>query len=195
VSRGRPADLRRVASLELKLASSTNYEWLHVSHQLRQRAVLAEAFSAGRISCSAVRAMPHMDDPEPETDAVLVTLAETGTAREVEVAVRHHDQIKDQERPPADPELSRCLRTRRLGDGRVRMELTVLEIGSDEVLAAVEAISAARRRSAREEDGVRRRERERGSPVQSTAAKVTGAVDLLHVKTTVGRMRPSGDSG
>jgi hypothetical protein len=152
---------------KLNMGTSTAYEKLHVSHELRSRPILAEAFAAGRISYSAARAISHMEDPDPETDQALVRLAEERNVRQVEFAVRHYNQIKDQERPPAEPEPCRCIRVRPLGGGNSRVEWTGPDLEVQEFMKALEATAAVRRRSGRRKDGARSSQRA-GTPSNGT---------------------------
>jgi hypothetical protein len=181
---------------KLKMASSTAYEKLHVSHQLRLRPVLAEAFSAGRISYSAARALSHMQDPEPETDEALVRLAEDGNVRQLEFAVRHYNQIKDQERPPAEPEPRRCVRLRPLGGGHSRVELTLPDLEALELMASADAVAAVRRRGARREGGDQSSQRAGSSstgPDGATSQGSQDAVDSSREEDAVGF--PGGEDG
>jgi hypothetical protein len=80
---------------------------------------------------------------------VVVEWAERGTVRQVEQLVRHHQQTADQERPPADPDVRRGLRTRPVGDGWGRLEVTLPETEIAEISAVLDAFMAIERRDHR----------------------------------------------
>jgi hypothetical protein len=62
------------------MARSTAFEKLRVAHELERRPIVADAFRRGRLSYSAVRALTRMDRPDPDVDAALVLLAQSGQA-------------------------------------------------------------------------------------------------------------------
>jgi hypothetical protein len=122
-----------------KMGRATAYEKLHVAHALTARPVIADAFAAGRVSYSAVRAILRLEGPAPDVDAALVDLAEAGSVADVEIAVRRYLQLADQERPPPDPTVTRALRIIRHGDGTGRIEITLTEVEIDEFAATLQA--------------------------------------------------------
>jgi hypothetical protein len=82
------------------MSRGTAFEKVRVAHQLWRRPVVAEAFAAGEISYSAVRAITRLVNPDPDVDAALVGLAKAGTVRDLERAVRHYQLCADQDLPP-----------------------------------------------------------------------------------------------
>jgi Domain of unknown function (DUF222) len=88
------------------MARSTAFDKLRVAHKLARRPVVAEAFRAGRLSYSAVRAITRLDGVDPALDEALVTLAQSGQASivDLERVVRSYRLYADQDRPPPDEE-------------------------------------------------------------------------------------------
>jgi hypothetical protein len=124
------------------MARSTAFEKLRVAHELERRPVIAEAFRQGRLSYSAVRAMTRLDRPDPEVDAALVQLAQSGQASilDVERAVRTYQLYADQERPPpeeAGP--ARDVKILRGDEGTGQIVVTLGQLEVEEFAATLEA--------------------------------------------------------
>ena len=123
----------------LKMARATAYEKLQVAHEMRRRPIIASAFADGRLSYSAVRVILRIDDPDPDVDWALVTLAESGTVADVEKAVRCYRLHADQHRPPADFTPKKSLRWKNNIDGTATIELTLPEVEAQELLTIMQA--------------------------------------------------------
>lgn len=124
------------------MARSTAFEKLRVAHELVRRPVVAEAFRAGDLSYSAVRAITRIDAPAPEVDEALVELARSGQASilDLERVVRSYGLYADQERPPVeDPEPARNLKIRRGEHGTGEISITLSDLEIEEVAAALQA--------------------------------------------------------
>jgi hypothetical protein len=120
------------------------FERLRIGHELWRRPVLAEAFSAGRISYSAVRAITRLDRPDADVDAALVDLAAAGTVRDLERAVRHYRLCADQDRPVDLRRLDRRgVRIRPSWDGLGAAEVILDATELEEFDAALDAFMTA----------------------------------------------------
>jgi hypothetical protein len=126
-------------SWRLKMARSTAFEKLQVAHQLRRRPIIAEAFRQGRLSYSAMRTICRVNDPDPDVDTALVMLAEAGTVKDVERAVRFYQLHADQERPPADLAVRQSVRCKPNGDGTSTVAITVPDVEAQELIAILQA--------------------------------------------------------
>lgn len=121
---------------------STAFEKLRVAHELARRPVVAEAFRRGDISYSAVRAITRMIRPDPGVDEAMVALAASGGAAiiDLERAVRHYILNRDQEEPPPDePKWVRDVKIHRGDDGTGRIVITLSDLETEEVAAALQA--------------------------------------------------------
>jgi hypothetical protein len=124
------------------LAVGTAYEKRRIAQELQRRPLLAEAFEAGDISYSAVRAITRLDDPDPEVDARLIDVAKAGTVRDLETLVLRYKNYADQERDPEEARsLRRGIRIRRGYDGLSTAEVTLTNLEIDEFVAALRAYS------------------------------------------------------
>jgi uncharacterized protein DUF222 len=124
------------------MARSTAFEKLRVAHELGRRPVVAEAFRAGRLSYSAVRAITRLDRPDPGVDQALVQLAASGRASivDLERVVRSYGLYADQDRPPAgEAERVRDVKIRRGDDGTGQLVVTLGDVELEEVAAAFQA--------------------------------------------------------
>jgi hypothetical protein len=134
------------------MARSTAFEKLRVAHELQRRPIVAEAFRDGRLSYSAARAISRMDRPDPEVDAALVELAESGRASiiDVERAVRAYSLYADQERPP-DREVGagRDVRILRGHDGIGQVVVSLSDLELEEFAATLQAFIDLRYRPVR----------------------------------------------
>ncbi len=122
-----------------QMARATAYEKLRIARQLRARPTIADAFAAGRLSYSAVRAITRIEDPDPAVDESLVVLAEAGSVADVERMVRYYQLHADQHRPPSDPAGRRGLRVRPGVDGTATVEITLTEVEVEELMAVIDA--------------------------------------------------------
>lgn len=122
-----------------KLARATAYEKLGVAHELRRRPVIAEAFSAGRLSYSAVRTITRIQGPDRDVDVALVNLAEAGTVADLERAVRFYQLHSDQHRRPTDTTPEPSLRRRPNLDGTTTIEVTLEDSEAEELWRAIAA--------------------------------------------------------
>lgn len=134
-----------------KLGRSTAFDKLRVARQLRRRPVLAEAYRAGRLSYSALRAICRAEDASDELDAALVRVAESGTVRDLEVAVRWYRYYRDQERRPGERGPDRGVRLRRGPEGLTRLEGWLTDAEADQLGAALAALADTE--SSREDAG------------------------------------------
>ena len=121
------------------IARPTAYEKLRIAGQLRARPAIADAFSQGRLSYSAVRAITRIDGPDPAVDTALIDLAEAGTVTDVEHAVRFYQLHADQHRPPPDPDRRRGLHVSRHGDGTTTITVTLTDVETEELAATLQA--------------------------------------------------------
>ena len=122
------------------MSRATAFEKVRVAHQLRRRPAVADAFAAGRISYSAVRAITRIDRPDPAVDDALIHLAAVGSVRDVERAVRHYQLCADQERDPADIRHERRgVRLHRGWDGLGRADVILDDIEIEEFDAVLRA--------------------------------------------------------
>lgn len=110
------------------LARSTAFERLRVAHELSRRPVLAAALADGRASYAMVWAMVRATGTDREVDESFVRVAESGTVRDVEWAVRLYLLHADQERPLHERAPRRGLRIRDLGDGTARVEGIITDV-------------------------------------------------------------------
>ncbi len=112
----------------------TGFEQLRVAHALSALPAVTEAFAAGRISYSKVRAITRVATPATET--TLLDLALAGTASHVERVVRHTRQAA------ADPEVAarRGLQWRWNDDGTLDMRG---RLTAEQATMLVAAITAA----------------------------------------------------
>jgi hypothetical protein len=123
-----------------KMARSTAFEKLRVAHALRRRPLIADAFDAGDLSWSAVRAVTQLDDPHPDVDAALVNLAKHGTVPELNVALRHYKRLEEQERPPDETRRERRgIRFFPGPDGLETAEITLDHLEMEELKTALTA--------------------------------------------------------
>src|SRR5579875_2034373 len=107
----------------VKMARSTAFDKLRVARELKRRPVLTSAYRDGKVSYSALRAMARASGASEEVDRALVALAEAGTVKDVESAVRAYQLYRDQELAPGEGPLPRRgLRMRPTPFGLVRLE-------------------------------------------------------------------------
>ena len=80
------------------LSARTARDKLRVAHELRRRPSVQDAFAAGSLSYSKVRAITRITDAGDETDAWLLKLAEAGTVADLERVAHRWLDLRDQER-------------------------------------------------------------------------------------------------
>src|SRR5207244_1309742 len=133
------------------LARSTAKEKLRVAHEIRRRAAVRDAFAAGDVSYSKVRAITRVVDADATTDRRLLELAKVGTAADVERVVRHFEQLQQQERG-VDDYLRRfdrrSLRAARTFDGMMVIEMVLPIEEGEELLRHVRVAEAVDKASA-----------------------------------------------
>jgi len=117
------------------MSARTARDKLRVAHELRRRPLVAEAFAAGRLSYCQVRAITRVTDAGDEVDERLLAVAEAGTVADLDRAVRHWQNLADQERG-VDDYLRRYerrgLRAARTYDGMMMVEVVLpLEEGEE----------------------------------------------------------------
>jgi hypothetical protein len=121
------------------MARSTPFEKLRVAHEPARRPVVADAYRAGRLSYSAVRAITRLERPDPEVDQALVELAQSGQASivDLERVVRAYGLYADQDRPPPDDtQRGREVRIHRGEDGTGQVVVTLSEPEAEEFAPA-----------------------------------------------------------
>jgi hypothetical protein len=124
-----------------RMSRATAFEKLRVARQLARRPQVAAALNDGRISYSAARAITRAEDPSPEVDGALVTVAESATVTDVEMIVRAYGAYCDQERPLEERiERRRGIRFFSAGDGLVGIEGQLTEIEAAEVRSVLELL-------------------------------------------------------
>lgn len=123
--------------LRTHMARATAFEKLRIARALRRRDLLSDAFVAGRVSYSAVRAITRMTDPDPEVDAAVVELARCASVADVERAVRHYELNADQHRAARDLCSRRSLHITSNFDGTTHLEATLSAIEGEELAAAL----------------------------------------------------------
>jgi hypothetical protein len=133
------------------LARSTAKEKLRVAHELRRRPIMRDAFAAGDVSYSKVRAITRVVGADAATDRQLLELARDGTTADVERVVRHFEQLQEQERG-VDDYLRRfdrrSLRAARTFDGMMVIEMVLPIEEGEELLRHVRAAEAVDKASA-----------------------------------------------
>src|SRR5947209_7100039 len=116
-----------------------------VAHELARRPVVRDAFAAGALSYTKVRAITRVTATDNETDRWLLKLAEKGTAADLEVAARHFEELKRQEQP-VDNYLRRwdkaAVRGTRTFDGMMVIETVAPMEEGQEILAHLRAAEA-----------------------------------------------------
>lgn len=129
----------------LGMSVRTARDKLRVAHELRRRPAVAEALADGRLSYCKVRALTRVTDGGEETDRWLLALAEKGTVRDVERAVRHCQTLADQEKG-VDDYLRRWERrgvaASRTYDGMMVLEVVLPVEEGEEVLAVLQGTTA-----------------------------------------------------
>lgn len=124
------------------MSARTARDKLRVAHELRRRPLLAEAFSAGRVSYCKVRAITRIVDADDELDEWLLRLADAGTVADLDRAVRHW-QVRAAQQRGVDDYLRRYdrrgVRASRTYDGMVVMEVVLPVEEGEEALAALDA--------------------------------------------------------
>jgi hypothetical protein len=134
------------------MSRATAFEKLRVAHELERRPIVAEAFRQGRLSYSAARAITRMDRPDPDVDAALVELAESGSASiiDVERAVRAYGLYAGQERPPdREARASRDVKIRRGEEGTGQVVVTLGDLELEEFAATLQDFIDLRYRQTR----------------------------------------------
>src|SRR5438132_5233222 len=133
------------------LARSTAKEKLRVAHEIRRRAAVRDAFAAGDVSYSKVRAITRVVDADATTDRRLLELAKVGTTADVERVVRHFEQLQEQSRG-VDDYLRRfdrrSLRAARTFDGMMVIEMVVPIEEGEELLRHMRVAEAVDKASA-----------------------------------------------
>lgn len=127
-----------------KMARATAYEKVQVAHELRRRPVIADAFAAGRLSYSAVRAITRIEDPDRDVDVALVSLSEAGTVSDLERALRFYRLHASQQRDPFHAPPERSVRRRPNLDGTTTIQLTVEDSEAEELWRIVQAYADRR---------------------------------------------------
>jgi hypothetical protein len=140
------------------LSPVTAREKIRVAHELSRRPAIRAAFAAGMLSYTKVRAITRIN-AEEETDRWLLKLAEKGTAADLEVAVRHYQELRDQEEP-VDNYLRRwdkaAVRSTRTFDGMAVLETVAPIEEGQEILALLRAAEAKGPVDSAESTGQRR---------------------------------------
>lgn len=125
----------------LGMGRATAFDKVRVAHELRRRPVLCEAFTAGRISYCALRAITRAQQTTDDVDAAMVAVAEEGTVSDVEAVVRAYRLYQAQEQAPsAQSARARGLRLCRMGDGTSKVEAILTEVEAEEVAAALRVV-------------------------------------------------------
>ena len=141
------------------LSRVTAREKIRVAHELSRRPVVREAFAAGMLSYTKVRAIARVRGANEETDRWLLKLAEKGTAADLEVAARHFEELKRQEEP-VDSYLRRwdkaTVRSSRTFDGMKVIEIVAPIEEGEEVMAHLRAAEAKGPVDSAESTGQRR---------------------------------------
>lgn len=141
------------------LSRVTAREKIRVAHELSRRPAVRAAFAAGGLSYSKVRAITRIVGLNEETDRWLLKLAEKGTTADLEVAVRHYQELKDQE-DPVDSYLRRwdkaAVRSTRTFDGMKVIEIVAPMEEGEEVMAHLRAAEGAGPVDSAESTGQRR---------------------------------------
>lgn len=124
----------------MKMARGTAFEKVRIAHELSRRPIVADAFTAGDLSYSAVRAITRLEDPDPAVDRALVELAKVGTVHDLEQALRRYQLCAEQERAgtlqAAD---RRGIRIHRGLDGFSTIEIILEDTELDELVQVLRA--------------------------------------------------------
>jgi len=126
----------------VKMRRSTAFEKLRIAHELRRRPQVAAAFASGDISYSAVRAVTRIDDPGPEVDAALVSVARESSVFALEKALRYYTLHDEQHRPLSPLESgfdARGLHLSRMFNGKGAAEAVLDDVELEELRVCVEA--------------------------------------------------------
>jgi hypothetical protein len=132
-----------------RMARSTAFEKLRVAHELTRRPLLADAFAAGDVSYSQVRAIATVTDGGVEYDAYMLDVARSHTADEVQQAAEHWDYLRNQDRPPPDLyDRRRMRRCRGFGGGLGRLIIDDTDENLDRLENLLDAFIDADHRAA-----------------------------------------------
>jgi hypothetical protein len=189
-----------------RMSRATAFDKVRVARQLALRPQVAAALDEGRISYSAARAITRAEDPSPEVDEALVTVAESATVADVERVVRTYQAYRDQDRPLDERiERRRGIRFLPTGDGLVRIEGYLTELEAAELRTVLELlIEVEDRRESSAEDSPKPAHATAPAPAQSSAEdpvspqhraarRVDALVDLARIAG--GALRQGGYGG
>ncbi len=124
------------------MARSTAFERIRVARELFRRPVIAEAFGAGRLSYSAVRAITRMEDPTAEVDEAIVEFASAVgvSILDIEKLVRTYERYSSQDKPVADEaEAKRGVRFTRGTDGYGQVTITLSDLDLESFARTLQA--------------------------------------------------------
>jgi hypothetical protein len=134
------------------MARSTAFEKLRVAHELRRRPLLAEAYAAGRISYSQLRAITAVTDGGVEFDELMLEAALTLTADDLQRAVEYWVRIRNQDRPPPDfDKYRRIRRVKGFGGGLGRVIIDDREENIERLFNFIDAFLEAEDEAAAKE--------------------------------------------
>ncbi len=116
------------------MSARTARDQLRVAHALRELPRITEAFAAGRVSYSKVRAMTRIATPGSEES--LLNVALHGTTAQLEELVRAARGVLD----PRPPDARRYLHTSRADDGSLLVRLRIPAERGHALMAALDAV-------------------------------------------------------
>ena len=140
------------------MSARTARDKVRVAHELGRRPAVETAFAAGRLSYCKVRAITRVTDVDGDVDEWLIRLAEQGTVADLDRAVRHWADLRDQERG-VDDYLRRfdrrAVHASRTYDGMVVLEVVLPQEEGEEALALLDgAVDGGSREPQRRADAL-----------------------------------------
>lgn len=123
-----------------RMARSTAFEKLRVANELRRRPLIAEAYAAGDLSYSQVRAITTVTDGGVEFDQLMLEAAPNLTSDDLQRAAQHWLYLRNQDEPPPDfDQYRRIRRLKGFGGGLGRVIIDDRDENIDRLFNVVDA--------------------------------------------------------
>ena len=123
------------------MSRPTAKDRLRIALELQQRPILAQAFAAGRVSYSKIRAITRIKGVDDEADRAFLVAADKGTATDMENLYRQYKVRAEQDTPPKpkwlDDQVGVGVTSRFGGNARLESVLPMEE--AERFLAAIDA--------------------------------------------------------